>query len=64
MNTFARLPQKERKVYIEETASRRNTKATIIEKDFWVCWTLKHLFAINGIPNLSFKGGTSLSKVF
>jgi hypothetical protein len=38
----------------------------IIEKDFWVCWTLQQLF--NEIPaygpHLVFKGGTSLSKVY
>ena len=37
----------------------------VIEKDFWVCWTLGRLF---GSPEtakkLLFKGGTSLSKVF
>ena len=37
----------------------------IVEKDFWVCWLLGHIFAT---PKLGaecvFKGGTSLSKVF
>lgn len=34
-----------------------------IEKDFWVCWTLRELFTLPGIgPHLTFKGGTSLSK--
>jgi hypothetical protein len=37
----------------------------IIEKDFWVCWTLKRLFTLPDLPaGLLFKGGTSLSKVF
>jgi hypothetical protein len=38
----------------------------IIEKDFWVCWTLQQLFnEIQGFgPHLVFKGGTSLSKVY
>ncbi len=37
----------------------------IIEKDFWVCWTLKQLFSISVLSGrLLFKGGTSLSKVF
>jgi hypothetical protein len=64
MDTFARLPPEDRKAYIEETANRRNTTTTIIEKDFWVTWILKHLFDLKEIPELSFKGGTSLSKVF
>jgi len=36
----------------------------IIEKDFWVCWTLGQLFASKLADNLIFKGGTSLSKVY
>ena len=37
----------------------------MIEKDFWVCWVLKQLFADPELGNhLVFKGGTSLSKVF
>ncbi len=37
----------------------------IIEKDFWVCWTLEMLFHHSDYgQNLSFKGGTSLSKGF
>jgi hypothetical protein len=39
--------------------------AVILEKDFWVCWTLKELFRLPTIgEHLIFKGGTSLSKVF
>jgi len=37
----------------------------IVEKDFWVCWTLGRLFASEDLRSkLMFKGGTSLSKVF
>ena len=37
----------------------------IVEKDFWVCWTLKHLFEHPKLSKqLIFKGGTSLSKVY
>ena len=37
----------------------------LIEKDFWVCWTLERLFALSDIaPHLLFKGGTTLSKVY
>lgn len=35
---------------------------TIIEKDLWLCWLLKELFALP--LKMAFKGGTSLSKVF
>jgi len=34
-----------------------------VEKEFWVCWTLRELFSLPGIgEHLTFKGGTSLSK--
>jgi hypothetical protein len=37
----------------------------IVEKDFWVCWILKLLFAEPTLKDqMVFKGGTSLSKVF
>ena len=64
MDTFAKLAADERRAYLEETASRRNSTNTAIEKDFWVCWTLRHLFSLQGVPQMCFKGGTSLSKVF
>lgn len=59
-----------REELFEETAARLGIgRAAIIEKDFWVCWTLRRLFALQqadpGVhPSLVFKGGTSLSKVF
>lgn len=44
---------------------QRNMQAQVVEKDFWVCWTLKELFQLPIIGgHLIFKGGTSLSKVF
>lgn len=37
----------------------------IVEKDFWVCWSLQHLFALPSFgDHLIFKGGTSLSKAY
>jgi len=37
----------------------------IIEKDFWVCWTLDQIFSIPSLsPHITFKGGTSLSKCY
>lgn len=39
--------------------------SVILEKDFWVCWAIKELFALPDIGKyLIFKGGTSLSKVY
>jgi len=65
MDNFARRTADERRVFIVEAANRRNLTSVIIEKDFWVCWTLKRLI---GSPELAghfiFKGGTSLSKAY
>lgn len=44
---------------------RRVLLPLLIEKDFWVCWTLERLFALPEFRgHLLFKGGTSLSKVY
>jgi hypothetical protein len=64
MDNFAKLDAAERRPFFEETTSRRSSTATAMEKDFWVSWTLQHLFLLKDIPELRFKGGTSLSKVF
>ena len=64
MDSFAKQKAAQRQPYFQETAGRLNSTTTAVEKDFWVCWTLKHLFSLSGIPELCFKGGTSLSKVF
>lgn len=64
MDSFAKLKPAEREPYFREAAAHRNSTPTAMEKDFWVCWTLGHLFALQDIPELRFKGGTSLSKAF
>ncbi len=64
MDTFAQLPAKELEAYFTEAASRLGLPPHVVEKDFWVCWTLKRVFSLDGISDtLLFKGGTSLSKV-
>ena len=45
MNKVARLPATERLDLFQETATQRGVSAAVIEKDFWVCWVLKQLFA-------------------
>ena len=63
MDKFAKKPNEERKEILQEAASRMDLADIIIEKDFWVCWTLKRLFLNPSISDhLTFKGGTSLSK--
>jgi len=67
MNTFIQLSSDERSLYCRQAAERMEIPlpAAVIEKDFWVCWTLNLL---NEIPelkgNITFKGGTSLSKAW
>jgi len=65
MDSVANLDQRERAELFEQTASQRGFHPAIAEKDFWVCWFLMKLFKSNQLsPNLVFKGGTSLSKVY
>jgi hypothetical protein len=65
VSRFTDLPSGERAVYVRETAARLNITQQIVEKDFWVCWTLRLLFSRPEFaPHVVFKGGTSLSKVF
>jgi Nucleotidyl transferase AbiEii toxin, Type IV TA system len=65
VNKIARWDAARRAELFTETANRRGLSATIVEKDYWVCWTLKQIFSIDAFREmLLFKGGTSLSKVF
>src|SRR5512140_403592 len=65
MLDFARLPLDERIPYFQEVANRRGLTRLIVEKDFWVCFSLRLLFSAPAIADkFVFKGGTSLSKVF
>ena len=51
--------------FFRETAARMGIGlATIIEKDYWVCWVLQQIFTLPGLPRVIFKGGTSLSKAY
>ena len=62
---FFKRPALERALIIQETAARRGLPTVMVEKDFWVSWTLAVLFAHPEFGGqLVFKGGTSLSKVF
>lgn len=65
MDTFIALTEHDKQEAFREAAARRGVLPIVIEKDFWVCWTLKHLFEIDELaPHLTFKGGTSLSKAY
>lgn len=65
MDKVANLSASQRRDLFRETAAKRAMNPAIVEKDFRVCWVLKHLFADATFgERIIFKGGTSLSKVF
>ena len=63
MDAFLELPPDRQRVYYEEGQQRIGLAPVSIEKDFWVCLTLRELFNLpEWGERLTFKGGTSLSK--
>jgi predicted nucleotidyltransferase component of viral defense system len=49
---------------LEVAAARSGRPAHLLEKDVWVVWTLGALYSSPFAQALTFKGGTSLSKVY
>jgi len=65
MENFANDAPELRDEAFQETAAQLGMSKAIVEKDFWVCWSLKQLFALTSFgEQLIFKGGTSLSKAY
>ncbi len=65
MKAFFKLPAEERQLAFQQVVGEMGLQAVSVEKDFWVCWTLRELFSMPGVrEHLTFKGGTSLSKVW
>lgn len=65
MHEFATLPQEDRADAVIVAAREKGMHPAIVEKDFWVCWTLDYLFGESAFrSSFAFKGGTSLSKGF
>jgi hypothetical protein len=67
MDAVAQMTSRERAQLFEAAEARHvpRISASVIEKDFWVCWTLRRLYEVLQFrPRPIFKGGTSLSKVF
>jgi predicted nucleotidyltransferase component of viral defense system len=63
--TVIGLSDPDRKALFLEAHRNTGMGAEMIEKDFWVCWTLRHLFELpEAKDHFIFKGGTSLSKVW
>lgn len=65
MDQFANDIPEHRDEAFGQAAAELGFGKAIVEKDFWVCWSLQHLFALPSFGNhLIFKGGTSLSKAY
>lgn len=65
MNQIFQMNQKDRLALFETAANRMQMRPAIIEKDYWVVWALSRLFEQKELKTyLTFKGGTSLSKIF
>ena len=61
MDLVAQSPAEQRAQLFETAGARHEPRmdAAIIEKDFWVCWTLRRMFEVLQFrPHLIFKGGT------
>lgn len=65
MKEVAKLPVKDRTELFQATAIKMGMQPNVIEKDFWVCFMLDHLFHDCKYKDaFVFKGGTSLSKSY
>ncbi|MBQ7917435.1 MAG: nucleotidyl transferase AbiEii/AbiGii toxin family protein [Clostridia bacterium] len=65
MYKFAQMTSEDRDFVFSKTAIEKGIRKEIIEKDFWVCLMLDYLFTKSKFKkDLTFKGGTSLSKGF
>ena len=65
MDSFLSMTTAERAGFYVEAEQRLGLPSASIEKDFWVCWTLRELFCLpEWGEHFTFKGGTSLSKAW
>ncbi len=65
MRKVARLSDDSRRELFRNTADKMGLHDAIVEKDFWVCFTLDYLFHRSPWKDVfSLKGGTSLSKAY
>jgi predicted nucleotidyltransferase component of viral defense system len=62
MNKFLNLPKEEQIKHIDQAVVPVGLFNVAIEKDVWITAVLRALFSLPYAENLSFKGGTSLSK--
>ena len=61
---FQMLSHDDQREALQVTAGRSGRPAYLLEKDIWVLWTLRSLVSAPFGEDLTFKGGTSLSKAY
>jgi hypothetical protein len=61
---FFDLSKEDQREALEYGRAETDRPAYLLEKDVWVVWTLRTLFESPLAADLTFKGGTSLSKVY
>lgn len=61
---FFALSKDDQSEVLEQAREKTGRPTHLLEKDAWVVWTLGALFDSPHARDLTFKGGTSLSKVF
>lgn len=65
MKNIALMSKDDKTVLFTQTAAKMKIHPSIVEKDFWVCFLLDHLFHDCKYKDMFvFKGGTSLSKSY
>ena len=62
--SFFALSRNDQREALEYGRAQTGRPARLLEKDVWVVWTLRALFDSPLSNSLTFKGGTSLSKVY
>ena len=61
---FLSLSRDDQREVLEQVRAKTGRPTHLLEKDVWVVWTLGALFDSPLAADLTFKGGTSLSKAY
>jgi hypothetical protein len=62
--SFLELSRDDQREVLEQVRAKTDRPTNMLEKDVWVVWTLSALFDSPLAADLTFKGGTSLSKAY
>jgi len=65
MDAFLRMAVRDRRLACLKVTEQKRLQAASVDKDFWMCWTLREMFNLPDIGSrITLKGGTSLSKAW